>query len=86
MNSVALTWHLLNFVVPAAGLAAVMTLALRLRGVRAPSVVKMWGGLCAAGVAVLLAGLWWLERDGAMLTYAALILVNASLAWHWSNK
>ena len=33
------------------------------------------------GSAVLLAGLWWLGHDGKMLTYAALVLVAASVQW-----
>ncbi|MFO1211388.1 MAG: hypothetical protein U1E74_01840 [Paenacidovorax caeni] len=33
------------------------------------------------GCAVLLAGLWWLGRDGRMLTYAALVLACASSRW-----
>ena len=35
----------------------------------------------AVGVAVLMAGLWWLGRDGKMLTYAALVLATALSQW-----
>lgn len=86
MQTMALIWHLLNFVLPAAGLAAIMALTLRIRGIRTPGWIRMWTGLFAAGVAVLVAGLWWLERDGAMLTYAALVLVNGSLSWRWARR
>ena len=37
--------------------------------------------LIAAGVVVLVAGLVVFGRDGRMLTYAALVLVQGSLAW-----
>ncbi|MGH6625622.1 MAG: hypothetical protein ACRECD_03590, partial [Burkholderiaceae bacterium] len=34
-----------------------------------------------AGCAVLLAGLWWLGRDGKMSTYAVLVAVCATSQW-----
>ena len=37
--------------------------------------------LIAAGVVVLVAGLVVFGRDGRMLTYAALVLAQGSLAW-----
>lgn len=86
MNSIAFIWHLLNFVMPAAGLSAMLVLSLKYRRVRRPSALKMWGGLFLAGVVVLLVGLWLLGRDGAMLTYAALVLVQATLAWRWAKS
>ena len=85
MNSTALIWHLLNFLMPAAGLAALLVLALRVRRIRRPSAIKMWGWMFLTGTVVLVAGLWLLQRDGSMLTYAALVLVQATLAWRWSH-
>ena len=33
------------------------------------------------GCGVLLVGLWWLGRDGKLLTYAALVLACATCQW-----
>jgi len=38
-----------------------------------------WSSL--AGAAVLLAGLAWFGRDGKIATYAALVLVQGTMAW-----
>jgi len=33
------------------------------------------------GCGVLIAGLWWLGRDGKVLTYAALVLATGTCQW-----
>lgn len=76
-------WHLLNFIAPALGVAALLGAALWLqapaRGVQAAWQSTVW--LAASGVLVLAAGLALFGRDGKMATYAALVLVMGSVAW-----
>ena len=87
MDFVDLLNHLLNFLAPALFLALLLPLAGRwcVRAQRPPCPVPPWWLQVALhsvlGSAVLLAGLWWLGHDGKMLTYAALVLVAASVQW-----
>ena len=85
MGVLALLNHVLNFLAPALWLALGLTLTSRLfMKKRAPSVTPLaqTAILSAAGGGVLLVGLVLLGRDGKMLTYAALVLVCASVqAW-----
>lgn len=84
--------HLANFVWPALTLAGLLACALLLRqGGRNGQpwwtrLGRAWGWLALAGVAVLLAGLIGFGRDGKMLTYAALVLVQGSMAAWWRQR
>jgi hypothetical protein len=76
--------HLLSFAAPAIVVALLVALLGRLilpRGARPQRwwLPVFWNFL--AGVAVLLAGLWFFGRDGKMATYAALVLVVATCQW-----
>ena len=82
MTLLQLLFHLLNFVLPALAMAVLMPWAGR--WVMGPGALAWrchfaWHLL--AGVAVLLGGLVLQGRDGAMATYAALVLVASSLEW-----
>jgi hypothetical protein len=84
MTFLALLGHLLNFVAPALVVALLLWGLPRLwpkarRGRWAPRTELM--ALALLGVAVLLLGLLVFGRDGKMLTYAALVLAQGSLAW-----
>ncbi len=82
MTFAQLLFHLANFVLPALALAVLMPLAGRWvmgkAGVSWPRRV-----LChaAVGSLVLLAGLMIQGHDSRMATYAALVLVAATLEW-----
>ena len=84
MGFIDLSMHFFNFVAPALVLALVLPLLGRVLLGKA-SVTRAWWVQVAinfaAGVAVLLVGLWWWGRDGKMATYAALVLVVASCQW-----
>lgn len=80
--------HVLNFMLPALGVALLATGLARLAWWRAWP--KAWQGAAlwrlvrdaaVLNLLVLLAGLWLLRRDGAMLTYAALVLATAATLW-----
>ena len=76
--------HLLNFVAPAAAMALLLVLSGGLIGSRSPVALAWWvqlGILFGMGVAVLVAGLVVLGRDGKMLTYGALVLACATGQW-----
>mgnify|MGYP003575936645 CR=1 FL=1 len=77
-------FHGLNFVAPALALALLLPGVARLAvGSRGP-VLRWWlqAALCAAaGVVVLLGGLWYFGRDGKLATYTALVAVMASVQW-----
>ena len=75
---------LLNFIAPALFLAPVLALAGRWMLRRDPAVPGFWLQSlinAAAGVAVLAIGLAYFGRDGRMASYAALVLVCASVQW-----
>ena len=82
MTFAQLLFHLVNFVLPALGLAVFMPLAGR--WVMGPGGVA-WPRrmLChvVAGTAVLTVGLLVQGHDGRMATYVALVLVAATLEW-----
>ncbi len=71
--------HLLNWLWPALAVAMGLAVALRWRHGRSWRRQTAW--LFLLGVLVLFAGLWVLERDGAMATYAVMLLVQATWAW-----
>ena len=80
----ALLDHLFNFAAPALFLALLLALGGRVVGPKGASSLPWYAQAAinsVVGCAVLLAGLWWLGRDGRMLTYAALVLACASSQW-----
>jgi hypothetical protein len=84
MDLLALLNHLLNFVAPAAFLALVLAFAGRFLGGNRASVPRwwvQWALTFAAGVGVLVVGLAVFGRDGAMVTYAALVVVCGTVQW-----
>jgi hypothetical protein len=88
MTFFALLWHLAGFLAPALGLAAVLWTAPRLwrraRSARWSSRTEALM-LLGSGVLVLVAGLIVFGRDGKMLTYTALVLAQATVAW-WNRS
>jgi hypothetical protein len=94
MSILAALMHGLHLFLPAWGMAALLAPALvRWRGVgkRRPralwaSLLLGWCGLSMLGMAVLLLGLWWSGRDGRMLTYTALVLVQGTAVMLWRSR
>jgi hypothetical protein len=84
MTFLALIGHLLNFAAPAVGVAVLLWGLPRLWP---KARAGRWAArkelvvLCGLGVVVLLAGLVVFGRDAKMLSYAALVLAQGSLAW-----
>lgn len=88
MNFFALLAHLAGFVAPALVVAVVLWLAPKAqRSGRKPrwSASMDLSVLLIAGVAVLLGGLVFFGRDGKIATYAALVVVQGTLAW-WMRR
>lgn len=84
MGILAVFNHLFNLVLPALAMALILPSLARLLWWRAWAGVSWWAvvvRVAAVGVVVLLAGLLLLGRDGAMLTYAALVLSCAAVVW-----
>lgn len=84
MDPLAALNHLLNFAAPAAALALLLVPGSRFVVRNSASALSWWAQLTivfVVGCAVLLAGLWWLGRDGKVLTYAALVLATATCQW-----
>ncbi|MFM8865321.1 MAG: hypothetical protein ACKOFG_10480 [Limnohabitans sp.] len=82
MTFAQLLFHLANFVLPALTLAVLVPLAGRwvMGPAGGPWLRRVfWHAL--AGILVLVAGLLLQGHDGRMATYAALVLVAASLEW-----
>ena len=84
MGPLELTRHLLSFAAPALVVALLVALAARL--VLPPSARPASWRLAVAlnalaGILVLTGGLWYFGRDGKMATYAALVLVVATVQW-----
>ena len=74
--------HLFSFVLPALFMAAFMPLAGHwVMGGGAQPLLRRMAVHAAAGVLVLLAGLWLHGQDGKMSTYIALVLVAATAEW-----
>ena len=73
--------HVIAFIAPAVVVGLILFVGLKLRPARPGSVAMRLGVLVTGGVIVLLAGLVFFERDGKVATYAALVLVQGSLAW-----
>ncbi len=85
MGFLDVLYHLLNFFVPALGVAVLTVLGsavLMKRGAAAPGLLAQAAINFAVCAVVLVAGLWLFGRDGKIATYAALVLVCAtSQAW-----
>ena len=76
--------HLLNFVAPAAVLAVLLAPGSRWLMGKSAAALSWWAQAAivfAVGCGVLAAGLWWLGRDGKVLTYAALVLATGTCQW-----
>lgn len=79
--------HVLNFLLPAGAMALLVPSVARLVWWRPPSGVAWFRqvlGVALVNVGVLLLGLLVLGRDGAMLTYAGLVLASAFTVW-WTG-
>jgi len=88
VNFIALILHLANFVAPALVVGLLLWGAPRLKPGARRGRWGAWRELLvqwAVGVAVLLAGLVIFGRDSVMVTYAALVLFQGSLAW-WARR
>ena len=88
MGILAALNHLLNFAAPALALAVLMPLLARLlvpRTAARLSWAAQTGVHFVACLVVLVAGLWWWERDGKMATYSVMVLVCASMQW-WMQR
>jgi hypothetical protein len=88
MTFLALFGHIANFLAPAIVMALLLWGMPRLK----PSCRRgRWSAgrellaLGVVGAVVLVAGLVALGRDGKMLTYAALVVTQGSLAW-WARR
>jgi hypothetical protein len=80
---------LANFAAPAlvvALLCAILPRILMRKGSRASHFFRCAAINCVAGLAALLAGLWYFGNDGKMATYAALVLAVASSQWLQMRK
>ena len=71
--------HVLNVLWPAMAVAAGLALPLRWRHGR--SWWRQTLVMAVLGALVLVGGPWILARDGAMLTYALMLLAQATWAW-----
>ena len=84
MNALDLSKHVLSFAAPALATALVLAVAGRwLLPGTGPR--PTWWALFAinfvAGLAVLGAGIWYFGRDGKMASYAAMVVVMATVQW-----
>lgn len=87
MGWVAAFWHVVNFLSPALGTGAIAAALVKLLWRRELKAVRWlrlatWAG--AAGAVVLTAGFAILGRDGAMGTYAAMVVACAAALW-WAG-
>ena len=77
-------WHLINFLMPAVGLATAMWLVLRCRvgGVARHQPRRVWTTLFLLNLAVSVLGVALTGLDGAMATYGTMVLVSGIVsAW-----
>jgi hypothetical protein len=83
MNFLQMALHLLFFFLPAFTLAlfSVVCGAWLFRPGAGVPWQRRWAVNAAAGVLVLVAGLVVFDNDGKMATYAALVVVSASVEW-----
>lgn len=79
--------HALNFFLPALGLAVLVPSLARLvwwKALRSAGWLRQVKWTAVANVGVLVLGLLLTGRDGAMLTYAGLVLSSAFMVW-WTG-
>jgi hypothetical protein len=79
--------HLLNFFLPALGMAvlvATLARAVWFKVLRAKGWLRQVGWAAGVNALVLVAGLLLTGRDGAMVTYAGLVLASALTVW-WTG-
>jgi hypothetical protein len=79
--------HILNFLLPAVAMALLVPTLARLVWWKSLASAGWWRQVRVAGmgnVAVLVLGLIVLGRDGAMWTYAGLVLASALAVW-WTG-
>jgi hypothetical protein len=84
MTPLHLFYHLLSFLAPAAAVAAGVAAASPLLVPKQAHARSWWVQVAinfVAGAVVLVAGLWHWGADGRMATYAALVIVVATLQW-----
>jgi hypothetical protein len=84
MSLVGLFWHAALFLAPAAWLALVLGLGARYFYKKRPpwhESYAVFAMVFGCGGLTSLLGLWWLGNDGKMVTYAALVIVCASVQW-----
>ena len=83
MQALSFLNHWLNGLSPALGVASLLSLTAGWlwRGQLAGTAWQRWGVTTVAAVVTLLGGLAWLGQDGAMRTYAALVVVCATVQW-----
>ena len=87
MGPLALLNHALNFMAPAAAVAAVLVVCARLGGAKSGSLAawRQFAVVFVVGLVVLAGGLVLWGRDGKMLTYAALVVAAATCQWSLSR-
>lgn len=83
--------HLVNLVLPAlllGGIAALLAKLVWLRALAGVPLLRLAGWASAASVLALVAGLFLTGRDGAMVTYAAMLVAcAAALSWAgWGRR
>ena len=84
MTPLDLFYHLLSFLAPAAAVAAGVALVSPLLTPKHAPNGAWWSQVAinfVAGAVVLAGGLWRWGADGKMATYAALVVVIATLQW-----
>jgi hypothetical protein len=84
MNLLDTFIHLLSFAAPALAVAVLVALAARVILPRQTSGLAWWLHIAinfVAGVATLVAGLWYFGVDGKMATYSALMVAIAGCQW-----
>jgi hypothetical protein len=77
-------WHLLNFLLPAAGVAALAAAAAKLlwrRELKPVPWFRLARDAALANLAVLVAGLVLTRHDGRIVTYGAMVLACALVLW-----
>jgi len=84
VNALDLSKHVLSFAAPALATALVLAVAGRwlLPGTgQRPTWWALFAINFVAGLAVLGAGIWYFGRDGKMASYAAMVVVMATVQW-----
>ena len=89
MGAVDFIVHLLNFAAPAVFIALLVTLIARVL-VGKQAVALVWYAQVAINLVVclilMLAGLWYFGRDGAIASYTAMVLGCATSQWWMLRK